>query len=308
MKINTVAIMGVGAVGSYFVWGLSEKLCENLWVVAEGERKKRLQSEGLVINGKKYSLNVKTPAEAKGVDLLLVATKYGALEQSLDDIETVADEHTLVMSLLNGVDSEEIIGRRIGMKNIIYSFMKIAAERKGNSIVFDGPSTVGVLFGETDGNNDTERIKAIAGLLDGTDLHYKICKDIIRQIWFKYALNISQNQPQAMVGCGFGAYEDSEYVGNMRDKLRAEVVAIAKAKGIDITEPDSSSGKSTPVKKTARFSTLQDLDAKRHTEVDVFAGAMVKMGRELGISTPYNEFTFNMIKALEEKNDGKFEY
>lgn len=308
MEIKTVAILGAGAVGAYFIWGLSEKLGEKLWIIADGDRKERLSSEGLLINNKVYSLNVKTPDEARGVDLLLVSTKYGALQAALDDIDTVADEHTVVMSLLNGVDSEEIIGARIGMEHMVYSLMKIASERVGNSIVFDGPTTIGLMYGEADRSEPTERCLAIAKILDGTELHYKICDDIIRQIWFKYALNISQNQPQAMIGCGVGAYADSTYARNISDKLRAEVVEIAKAKGIDISIPAGAARGSSPTKKTARFSTLQDLDAKRHTEVDMFAGAMVRMGRELGIPTPYNEFTYNMIKALEEKNDGKFDY
>lgn len=62
------------------------------------------------------------------------------------------------------------------------------------------------------------------------------------------------------------------------------------------------------VSKAARYSTLQDLDAKRHTEIDMFAGIIVEMGKELGIATPYNEFAYNVIKAIEEKNDGKFDY
>ena len=62
------------------------------------------------------------------------------------------------------------------------------------------------------------------------------------------------------------------------------------------------------VSKRARYSTLQDLDAKRHTEVDMFSGAIIRMGEDLGIPTPYNEFAFHMLKALEEKNDGIFDY
>ena len=44
------------------------------------------------------------------------------------------------------------------------------------------------------------------------------------------------------------------------------------------------------------------------TEIDMFSGALIRMGRELGIPTPYNEFSYHMIKALEEKNDGRFDY
>ena len=53
---------------------------------------------------------------------------------------------------------------------------------------------------------------------------------------------------------------------------------------------------------------LQELDAGRHTEIDMFSGALMRMGQELGIPTPYNEYTYHMIKALEEKNDGLFDY
>ena len=84
--------------------------------------------------------------------------------------------------------------------------------------------------------------------------------------------------------------------------------AIAEAKGIDISKADRMSGRGSAVPPMARYSTLQDLDAGRHTEIDMFSGALMRMGKELGIPTPYNEYTYHMIKALEEKNDGRFAY
>ena len=62
------------------------------------------------------------------------------------------------------------------------------------------------------------------------------------------------------------------------------------------------------VKPTARYSTLQDLDAHRHTEIEMFSGALIRMGQELGITTPYNEYTYHIIKAMEENNDVQFDY
>ena len=75
MKINKVALLGAGAVGAYFIWGLSEKMGDDFCVVAKGERKERLERDGIIINGKKYSLNVKEPQELTDVDLLLVSKK-----------------------------------------------------------------------------------------------------------------------------------------------------------------------------------------------------------------------------------------
>jgi 2-dehydropantoate 2-reductase len=90
--------------------------------------------------------------------------------------------------------------------------------------------------------------------------------------------------------------------------LRNELEAIAKAKGIDMSVIEKTSTRGSAVPPTARYSTLQDIDAKRHTEIDMFSGALMRMGKELGIPTPYNEYTYHIIKAIEEKNDGLFDY
>ncbi|MCD8009375.1 MAG: 2-dehydropantoate 2-reductase [Lachnospiraceae bacterium] len=307
MKINTVAVLGVGAIGGYFIWGLSEKLGDRLWVVADGERKEHLEREGLWVNNVNYPLHVRTPQEARGADLLLIATKYGALTGVLDDVAAVVDDHTIVLSLLNGVDSEEIVGARIGIEHIVPSIMKIASHRIGNRITFDGPTSLGVYFGESGQREPSERMLAIADLLDETSLHYHMREEIERDIWKKFALNISHNLPQALLGCGMGAYADSEHVAALSRMLREEVIAVAAARGIDISSVRTSLEKS-PVEKSARYSTLQDLDAGRHTEIDMFSGALGRMGREAGVPTPCNDFMFHAIRALEEKNDGKFNY
>ena len=308
MKYQSVAILGAGAVGSYVMWGLAKKKEIDLCVVASGERKARYERDGFVINGQVYHPVVRTPEEASGVDLLIVATKYQALHPALGDIQTVAGEHTTVMSLMNGVDSEEIIGEVIDPSQIVHSLIKVASERKGNQVVFDPETTIGIVYGEADLSRGTGRIEALNDLFADTGLHYRATDVILTESWIKFRLNVPNNQAQAMVGCGVGAYRDSEHVAFLRDRLREEVDRIAEKKGIDFDKADTSSTFGSKMRDRARYSTLQDLDAGRHTEVDMFAGAVVRMGRELGIPTPYNEFTYHMIKALEEKNDGKFDY
>lgn len=307
-NIKTVAVLGAGAVGSYVIWGLSNNKEIKLGVVASGERKERLKKEGCIINGVKYTPHVWTPQEAKNVDLLIVALKYGSLLGALEDIKTVVGENTIVMSLMNGVDSEEIIAGEIDRSHILYSFIKVASHKEADGYHFDPETTVGIYIGELEEPYESERIKAVNAIFENTGIHWTVTQYILEEIWGKYRLNICNNLPQAILGAGVGCYEDSKHMGAIREGLKREVEAVAKAKGIDLSIIESKSSRGSAVKASARYSTLQDLDAGRHTEIDMFSGAMVRMGRELGISTPYNEYTYHMIKAMEEKNDGLFEY
>ena len=308
MKIKSVAVLGAGAVGSYVIWGLSEKADIRLGVIAEGERAERLKKNGCAINGKIYHPEVWTPDEAHDVDLMVVALKYGSLEGALETIQKATGEHTAIMSLMNGVDSEEIIGRTVGMEHVLPALIKVASHKEEDGYHFDPPTTLGIIFGEPSAPFDSERVKAVEELFKDTGIHFRSTEYIQEEIWCKFRLNVCSNLPQAILGAGVGCYRDSVHMKAISDGLKRELEAVAKAKGIDMSKTESSSGRGSAVPPSARYSTLQDLDAGRHTEIDMFSGALVRMGEELGIPVPYNEYTYHMIKALEEKNDGRFEY
>lgn len=145
MTIKSVAILGAGAVGSYCIYGLSK--CDiQLSVIAKDERNERLKKNGCLINNIIYHPEVLTPKEAHGVDLLIVCLKYNALQDALEDIQQIVDEHTLVMSLMNGVDSEQIIGNQIGMQHMVYSLIKVASHKEGLEYVFDPETTIGIVL------------------------------------------------------------------------------------------------------------------------------------------------------------------
>lgn len=307
MKIKTVAILGAGAVGSYLIWGLSNLSDVRLGVIAEGERAGRLK-QGCLINDITYHPEVWTPNEAPDVDLLIVALKYGALSGALESIRAITKEHTTVMSLMNGVDSEERIAEVVGESHVLPALIKIASHKEGNGYYFIPENTVGIIFGETAAPYQSERVQAIETLLHEAGLRCRSTEYIREEIWSKFRLNVCNNLPQAILGAGVGCYRDSIHMAKISEGLRNELETIAQAKGIDISLSDAASSHGSIVSPSARFSTLQDLDAGRHTEIDMFSGALIRMGQELGIPTPYNEYTYHMIKALEEKNDGRFDY
>lgn len=307
MKIQSVAVLGAGAVGSYVIWGLSERKDIKLGVIAEGERAGRLK-KGCRINDVTYHPDVWTPQEAHGVDLLIVCLKYGALPGALDSIRAIVGENTIVMSLMNGVDSEEIIAEAIGASHMTYSVIKVASHKEDDGYYFVPETTLGIIFGELNAPYDSERVQAIEALFADTGIHYRSTEFAKEEMWSKFRLNVCNNLPQAILGAGVGCYTDSEHMKAISDGLRNELETIAAAKGIDMSKIEASSKHGSPVRASAKFSTLQDIEAGRNTEIDMFSGALMRMGRELGIPTPYNKYTYHMIKALEEKNDGRFDY
>lgn len=308
MKIKTVAVLGAGAVGSYVIWGLSQKKDIRLGVIAEGERAERLKANGCSINNAVYRPQVLTPGEARGADLIIVALKYGALPAALRSLRAAVGENTVVMSLMNGVDSEEIISAEIGSEHVLHSLIKVASHKEDDGYHFDPETTIGIVFGEVSAPYDSGRVRAVEELFSHTGLHYRSTQHILEEIWSKFRLNVCNNLPQAIIGAGVGCYRDSAHMKAISDGLKSELEAIAAAKGIDMSKADASAFRGSIVPPSARYSTLQDLDAGRHTEIDMFSGALVRMGKELGIPTPYNEYTYHIIKALEEKNDGLFNY
>ncbi len=327
MRIKSVALIGAGAVGGWFIPGLKLALGNKFYVIASGTRAERLKRDGIVINGHLYNgdnLNIRTAEEAgaEGIDLVLVATKYDGLSDAVRDVKTIVDlglvlsrreelaapYGTMVMSCLNGVDSEEILAQVVGWERIIPAFMRVVAKREGRQIDYDRmmPRVLrGLIFGEKDTEEKTERCRAVETLMTSAGIGNVFVPNILSLQWRKFAMNIANNLPQAILGVGFGAYIDSEHVAYIHDCLYVEVMIVAKKLGISF-EPEENNSQMAPA--ASRFSTLQDLDAKRHTEIEMLAGVLIRKANELDISVPFTEYTYHAMKALEEKNDGKFDY
>ena len=161
-----------------------------------------------------------------------------------------------------------------------------------------------VYFGESENTVQTERVKAVSELMEHCDIPYKVEKDMMWGLWFKYMCNVGENLTCALLGIPFGAFRSSEPANEIRWAAMKEVQAVAAAKGIIITEEQMRKQYDTVcrIPYDNKPSTLQDLEAGHKTEIDMFAGGMVRMGKELGIETPICWMLLQGIKALEEKN------
>ena len=136
---------------------------------------------------------------------------------------------------------------------------------------------------------------------------YRIQEDMVLGIWQKFMSNIGENMTSALLGVPFKAFQTSLHVNAMKNMAKKEVQAVAAGLGIQLTDEMIAEQDRRPITAPmGRTSTLQDLDAGKKTEIDMFSGTVVRLGRELGIPTPVNELLYHAIKALEEKNEGKF--
>lgn len=308
MAIENVALIGMGAMGAFFAPKLVNVLGHaNFFVVADGNRKARLEKEGVTINHVNYKFNVIEPGTPLKMDLIIVAVKDNQLDQAIEDIKDFVGEQTQIMSVMNGVDSEEKLIKRFGADHVIYSYMRINIAMNNGAAEYD-PESGAVHFGEQTNDQLSQRILAIKTLFEQATIRYRIDKDMLRGIWFKFMCNVSGNLTCALLGVPYGAYHISEHANAIRRQAMKEVMTIANKKGIDLTMNDIDDYDET-VKRIPfanKPSTLQDLEKCKKTEVDMFAGKMLTLGKELNIETPICFMYFHGIKVLEEKNNHAF--
>lgn len=303
MKIKRIVLIGLGAMGVFFAPRLYEAFGDDFYIIAGGERKKRLESKGVTINGVNYRFPIVTPEEqGEPADLILIGVKGYGFAQAIEDIRHQVGEHTLILSLLNGVDSEEQLIQAFGEKHVLYAYMRMSIVMKDGKADFD-PYWGKIHFGENKNDVLSDRVLAVKEVFDHADIPYEIDPDMLKGLWFKYMCNIGENMTCALLGIPFGFFRISDSANWIRDNAMREVAAIAQKKGIDIGEKEIAEQDVTvkTIPPENKPSTLQDLEAEKLTEVEMFAGNVIKMGKELGVPTPINEMFYHGIRVLEEK-------
>lgn len=307
-KIEKVTLIGLGAMGVFFAPRISEKLGINFRVMADGARKDRLEQKGVVVNNINYRFPIITPAlKDDPADLVIIAVKGYALAQAIEDIRGQVGPDTIILSVLNGVDSEKQVAAVYGEEHLLYSYMRVSIAMRNGKTQFD--PEVGVIhFGDlkNDQKQLSEKVLAVKELFDLCGIKYRIDADMLHGIWFKFMCNVGENMTCAMFGVPFGALQKNPYAIHICDAAMEEVIAVAGKLGIDLTQEDldrraRSFGR---IPYENRPSTLQDLEAGKRTEVDMFAGTVVRLGKELGVETPVCEMFYNGLHLIEDKMFG----
>lgn len=305
MEIKKVSLIGAGAMGMFFAPRLYRTLGADFRLIADGARKERLETKGLKVNGETWHFPVSTPAENDPADLIIISVKDTGLSQALLDIRGQVGENTIILPVLNGISAEEKAAAVYGWEHLLYGYMRISIVMKDGVCDFN-PDGGAVYFGERENPAEgrcSERVEAVKALFDRCGIPYKNPADMLQGKWFKFMANIGENMTCALLGVPFGAFRVSDHANFIRRAAMQEVIAIAQKKGIALGQEQLDIQEAVVVKIPAenKPSTLQDLEAGRKTEIEMFSGTVVRMGKELGIPTPVNEILYHGICGIEER-------
>jgi 2-dehydropantoate 2-reductase len=300
--IQKVAILGAGAMGAYFATRFFETTGFSTCLVAKGLRYEKLKNDGLVVNGKHYSIPVVDPENAvEPVDLLIVALKHHHLADAIQGLEKLIGESTTIISVMNGLESEETIASIYGMDKVLYAIsLGIDALRAGNEIKYTTPGIH--YFGEARNLTISPKVRRVQAAFEKAGINYKTPEDMIYWMWWKFMVNVGINQASAVTRMPYAAFQKSPAAQELMESLMREVVTLAQAAGINLTEQDITNwypvmNRLSPEGKT---SMLQDIEAEQKTEVELFSGKAIALGKEYNIPTPVNQTIFRIIRVLEQ--------
>lgn len=305
LKFERTSVIGAGAMGAVYASKLfdMDKSCVSL--IARGPRCARLRDQGLFVNGKHYAIPVLSPEEdMPPSDLILVAVKNHHLPEAICDMEKAVAEGTHILSVMNGIDSEKQIGAVCGMEKILYAVaVGIDAVREGNRIVYSQNGKV--YFGEPDNRVLSERVKALQALFDRAGIIHETPEDMIRTLWWKFMINVGINQASAVLRASYGVFHRFKEARELMESAMGEVIRLAEAAKISLSEQDIQEYYSflTKVSPDGRTSMLQDVEAKRKTEVEIFAGKVMELGKKYAIPTPVNETLYRILRVTEQYLD-----
>jgi 2-dehydropantoate 2-reductase len=298
-----VCIIGCGAVGSLFAAHLAKKGEVEVWAYdVWKDHVDAIRKNGLRLSGAAdftVKLNATSDAsELPRCDYGIVATKAIHTKGAMAQVARAFDENSAVCSVQNGVGNEELIADHV--KYVIRGTTFPAGHPIApGHIGFDikGDTWIGP-FEPT--KTPMSMVEELAGVITCSGMNVIPLKDARGAQWTKLIFNASTNPVGALTLLHHGAATRLPYTGELFNDLITEGESVAKALGIELHgDPRALVQKGANAPGKHRASMLQDVLAKRQTEVDFMNGAIVTWGEKTGIPTPLNKAVWQLIKGLE---------
>jgi 2-dehydropantoate 2-reductase len=301
-EFKKVAVMGAGAVGSYF-GGMLARAGGDVTLIARGAHLEAMQKDGLFIDSIRFQEKVPVkisgdPSAVRGADLILFCVKSLDTDSAARSIAPHISPDAVVLSLQNGVDNVEKIKQATGLialPTVVYCAAALAAPGRmrhagrGDLVI---------------GNTPTEPAASIAATFENAGVPCRLSDNIQGEIWRKLVLNCASNAITALTRAGYALAVRNPYTRQIMIQTVQETVDVATAAGVRMPIATAELTKQLldifeSYGTEAVSSTAQDLARGRKTEIDALNGYVARRGAELGIPAPVNQTLHALVKLVE---------
>lgn len=302
-EIQKVAIIGMGALGIMYGQRISETLDSNhLVFIGNQKRIDKLDEEAVFCNDHKCQFRMIDPSKTNfKADLVIFAVKATALQESIELAKNIVTEDTIILSVLNGISSEEIIDETLNKGMVIKSVAQgMDALKINNKLSYQnfGVICTGLTSAETHKQSALDRL---IQFFNHVKIPFVLEEDINKRLWGKWMLNVGVNQVVMIYEGTFKTIQKDGEARNMMIAAMNEVLLLAHKLNIDLNQNDLQFyvDLMSTLNPDGMPSMRQDGLAKRQSEVELFAGTVIKKANELGINVPINEMLYTRVKEIE---------
>jgi 2-dehydropantoate 2-reductase len=300
-----VAVVGGGAMGGVWAACLASAGNDVTVVDASPQVVDALNGEGLVVerDGAIQKVRVRAvqdPGEIGKVDVVFFFVKAHHTSSAAQASRPLAGTATTVVSLQNGWGNADVLARNYPPEQIVVGVTYHGATVKapgrvahtGRGDTFVGPYVDGAPL---------ERARKIADLMEGAGLPATPTPEVKTEIWKKLVLNAATLPPAALTGLSAGELGQPGPLLDLVDELAAEAVAVGQALGYAVDRRERVERIHTVLEAVGpgKGSMLQDVEARRKTEIEVINGAVVRAATEQGVEVPLNRAMVALVQGLE---------
>jgi 2-dehydropantoate 2-reductase len=302
-----ILIMGTGGVGGYY-GGLLAQQGNEVTFIARGAHLYALRHDGLKVKSVHGDFHVvpvnatDEPINVGPVDLILFSVKTYHTDDAAQAIRPAVGAKTVVMSLQNGVDAAERIGKVVGAEHVVGGATWLSSALEAPGVIKQISEFRRIVFGELGGGR-SERIQSIYEVLDSIGITVEISENIQKVLWTKFVFISAVSSVGSLTRLPMGGYRSVPETRSLLSSIMQEVEALARAQGI-LLEPDA-------VQKSLEFidnsgphikpSMQLDVETGHRTELESMVGVIGRKGRELGVSTPVADFVYASLLPIELK-------
>ncbi|BCV24869.1 ketopantoate reductase family protein [Gelria sp. Kuro-4] len=300
-----ISVVGAGAMGCIYGGTLSEAGHDVTLIDVWAEHVKALNEQGLKLTGVSGDRTIPVHAVTSPVglpvqDLVIIFVKSAFTEAAIREVANLIGPETTVLTLQNGLGNAEKIGAIVGVEKVVAGVTSHGGTMLGPGQVRHagrGETVLGELVGGL-----TPRLENLAAAFTAAGLETRAVESVDSLIWSKLLVNVGINAVTALLRVTNGELPKHEATRELVRLAVEEGARVAAAKGIKLIYPDPVANclKVAELTGPNLSSMLQDVQAKRRTEVDVINGAVVDEGKKLGVAAPVNQTLRHLIKAIEE--------